>query len=799
MRCLTFMPTRSLAGFLTGLLLILGLAASPFHAGGAQAQVPGLGGGKPAPQKIVVPGDLTQAQVDKLLSRLNDTQVRDLLRERLNIVAKNNAAKKKDGFFATLEKNVNKFQTRVPEMVQGLAKVPDVFAQNVTKLAGDRGTFPLLWLIIQSLGCFLIGYLAELCFRPLFKKARRRIYETPMEASRSLRLWRAIQRALIGITFTAVFGIVSAVTFLLFFQDVEPAVILFSTYFWAIIGVRLIAVFIRFIFSPWAPALRFEDVPEEAARGIYTMMMTITLNMAIGFATARLFVRWGLGEAPTSLILLIFGLTGTGIVTWYLWRWRRVVADAIRNSAESNTGIYAFLKIQFATVWHLAMIGYIWIIMLFWSFQLIAFGEFSVVGTIALVMVIPIFLLLDRAAKRYFVYRYRPASDSDLEFEADRAEAADEGDAETIDATAVDITNPADPVAAPPQRVLSRNRYGVVVHRVIRIVMLLGVALAVLGALGVDLFASLESSVGTRIAAGVADTIIAVLMGYIIYEVMRAWFDKRMAEEEADAPQQENEEQGEGGGAAKSRLATLLPIFRGFMIVILVSVTVMLILSNLGVDIGPLLAGAGIIGVAIGFGSQTLVKDVVSGAFFLIDDAFRVGEYIETGDIKGTVEKISIRSLRLRHHRGLIHTVPYGEIKSVTNYSRDWVIMKLEFRLPYGTDIEKVRKLIKRTGQEMEADPELAKGMLAPLKSQGVTRMDDSALIFRAKFTAKPGEQFVLRRVAYQRIQDTLMANGIGFAPARVKVEIDNGGQPLTEEEKQAAAAGAAAAIPKPA
>lgn len=798
MRCLTFMPTRSLAGFLTGLLLILGLASSPFHAGGAQAQVPGLGGGKAAPQKIVVPGDLTQAQVDKLLSRLNDTQVRDLLRERLNIVAKNNEAKKKEGFFATLEKDVNKFQTRVPEMVQGLAKVPDVFAQNVTKLVGDRGTFPLVWLIIQSLGCFLIGYLAELCVRPLFKKARRRIYETPMEASRSMRLWRAIQRALIGITFTAVFGIVSAVTFLLFFQDVEPAVILFSTYFWAIIGVRLIAVVVRFIFSPWAPALRFEDVPEEAARGIYTMMMAITLNMAIGLATARLFDRWGLGEAPTSLILLIFGVTGTTIVTWYLWRWRQVVADAIRGSAESNTGIYAFLKIQFATVWHLALIGYIWIVMLFWSFQLIAFGEFSVVGTIALVMVIPTFLLLDRAAKRYFVYRYRPASDADFEFEADRADATDEDDTETIEATAVDVTDPADPMAAPPQRILSRNRYGVVVHRVIRIVLLLGVALAVLGALGVDLFASLESSVGTRIAAGVADTIVAVLMGYIVYEVMRAWFDKRMAEEEADAPQQENEEQGEGGGAAKSRLATLLPIFRGFMIVILVSVTIMLILSNLGVDIGPLLAGAGIIGVAIGFGSQTLVKDVVSGAFFLIDDAFRVGEYIETGDIKGTVEKISIRSLRLRHHRGLIHTVPYGEIKSVTNYSRDWVIMKLEFRLPYGTDIEKVRKLIKRTGQEMEADPELAKGMLAPLKSQGVTRMDDSALIFRAKFTAKPGEQFVLRRVAYQRIQDILMANGIGFAPARVKVEIDDGGRSLSEEEKQAVAAGAAA-VPKPA
>jgi small-conductance mechanosensitive channel len=219
----------------------------------------------------------------------------------------------------------------------------------------------------------------------------------------------------------------------------------------------------------------------------------------------------------------------------------------------------------------------------------------------------------------------------------------------------------------------------------------------------------------------------------------------------------------------------------------------MIILSNLGVNIGPLLAGAGIIGVAIGFGSQTLVRDIVSGAFFLIDDAFRVGEYVETGSVKGTVEKIAIRSLRLRHHRGLVHTIPYGEIRSVTNYSRDWVIMKLEFRLPYGTDIEKVRKLIKKVGQEMEADEALAKGMLAPLKSQGVTRMEDSALIFRAKFTAKPGEQFVLRREAYRRMQETLLENGIGFAPARVQVEIADSGRTLSDADKEKIAGAAAA------
>ncbi len=99
----------------------------------------------------------------------------------------------------------------------------------------------------------------------------------------------------------------------------------------------------------------------------------------------------------------------------------------------------------------------------------------------------------------------------------------------------------------------------------------------------------------------------------------------------------------------------------------------------------PLFAGAGVIGLAIGFGAQTLIKDIFSGAFFLMDDAFRGSEYIDIGSVKGTVEKISVRSMQLRHQLGTLVTVPFGEIQHLSNYSRDWVIMKLTLRLTYNT------------------------------------------------------------------------------------------------------------------
>jgi small-conductance mechanosensitive channel len=222
----------------------------------------------------------------------------------------------------------------------------------------------------------------------------------------------------------------------------------------------------------------------------------------------------------------------------------------------------------------------------------------------------------------------------------------------------------------------------------------------------------------------------------------------------------------------------------------------MIALSAVGIDIGPLLAGAGVVGIALGFGAQTLVRDVVSGIFFLIDDAFRVGEYIEAGSLKGTVESISIRSLRLRHHRGAVHTVPYGELKALTNHSRDWVIVKLEFQVTYDTDVDLVKKLIKRIGQEMLEDPELGPNLIETLKSQGINQLADHGLLVRAKFTAKPGEQFVIKRQALQRIKHAFDAAGIRFAYPTVTIHANGPTAAPDESALQAAAKMAIRAAP---
>lgn len=291
------------------------------------------------------------------------------------------------------------------------------------------------------------------------------------------------------------------------------------------------------------------------------------------------------------------------------------------------------------------------------------------------------------------------------------------------------------------------------------------------------------------------DVMVIIFIGYIVFHFFRIWIDSKIAEETVDSP--EGELGDEGGGSSASRLATLLPLFRGAILAIVVVSIVLIALMEIGINVSPLFAGAGVIGLAVGFGSQTLVRDIFSGAFFLLDDAFRKGEYIDIGDVKGTVEKISVRSFQLRHHLGALNTIPFGEIKVLTNYSRDWVIMKLPLRVTYDTDVEHVRKLIKKLGQQLLTDPVIGDNFIQPLKSQGVIEMQDSAMIIRVKFMTKPGDQWLVRKRVYQDIRELFAREGIKFAHREVTVRLAEGKDPedLSPKQKDALTGAVQAAI----
>jgi len=215
---------------------------------------------------------------------------------------------------------------------------------------------------------------------------------------------------------------------------------------------------------------------------------------------------------------------------------------------------------------------------------------------------------------------------------------------------------------------------------------------------------------------------------------------------------------------AASRLRTLMPLVRAVAGSVILVLGGLLVLSELGVNITPLIAGASVFGLAVSFGSQSLVRDVVSGVFFLAEDAFRIGEYVDCSKVKGTVEGFSVRCLKLRHQNGQLHIVPFGQVGHITNFSRDWTVVKFNLAFAPGTDVELLRKAVKKIGTDMMEEPAFKPILMQPLKMQGVVDIKDSSLIVRFKFMARPKNPSAIQRMGVRRMYEQLPKLGIRFA-----------------------------------
>ncbi|MCV9967114.1 mechanosensitive ion channel family protein [Pararhizobium sp. BT-229] len=266
-----------------------------------------------------------------------------------------------------------------------------------------------------------------------------------------------------------------------------------------------------------------------------------------------------------------------------------------------------------------------------------------------------------------------------------------------------------------------------------------------------------------RIIQGALAGAIVLLVADIIWQIAKAVINRTLDRARVTTPD-------EAHRARNARLLTLLPILRTMLAIAIGVIAVMMVLSGLGVQIGPLIAGAGIFGVAIGFGSQALVKDVISGVFYMMDDAFRVGEYIQAGSYKGTVESFSIRSVKLRHHRGPVFTVPFGSLGAIENMSRDWVIDKFNISVGYDTDINKVRKMVKGVGAALLEDEEFGPFIIETVKMKGVEQFGDYGISLSFAMMTKPGYQTMVRRRAYMMIREVFVQNGVVFASPTVQV-----------------------------
>jgi small-conductance mechanosensitive channel len=265
-------------------------------------------------------------------------------------------------------------------------------------------------------------------------------------------------------------------------------------------------------------------------------------------------------------------------------------------------------------------------------------------------------------------------------------------------------------------------------------------------------------------AMGSVSAAVWTLFGaYIVWQVVRLAIDRHLQGTGGTALPGEADDDEEITPA--TRLQTILPLMRAAFAGLIGVVALLIVLSGLGVNTAPLIAGAGVFGLAVSFGSQSLVRDVISGLFYMWDDAFRVGEYIDTGRLKGTVEHLGVRSVQLRHQNGPLHTIPYGQLGAVTNLSRDFATIKFNLRFDPRTDIELVRRATKQIGLQMqEENEELATEIMQPLKLQGIAEVVDNALVLRFKFTSRPVKPSWVQREYLKRMYTVFAEKSITFA-----------------------------------
>ena len=540
--------------------------------------------------------------------------------------------------------------------------------------------------------------------------------------------------------------------------------LLFLALLLVITAIRLVAIVAQLVLAPTLRQFRILPISCNVAQLSYRLVVWSWGYLITMLMFAVVVHRLG-AEEETIIFIKVFAATLLLVVTAVaVLYYRQRVAMMILAPATDETVVPAWGKQNFAAIWHYLALLYLAIL---WGLMLASVTDTETTTKWAFIVsffVLPIWMLADRVLQWLVKHTMLGLK---LYEEPGQVEAGDE----LADHSGGKLFD----------RVNNLARLALVGAFVLWVASLWGYSIP---------FVSDLSGV-------VFDALLIMTIAILFWRFISAWIERKIRESmPADAIQREDPDDEWGTAKAQGRAYTLLPIIRSFVGATLVVMVTLTVLSSMGVDIGPLLAGAGVVGLAVGFGAQKIVSDIFSGVFYLLDDAFRVGEYLSAGSITGTVESISLRNVMLRHHRGMLQIVPHSSLGTITNYMRGGIIEKFSLDFAYDADIDKVRKIIKKVGLEMLEDPELGKDFLRPLRSQGVSAITNSVMTIRVKFTAKPGAQFVIRREAYKRITAALKAKGIEYAHKKVIVDLP---MPLTGHEDPAQlqkitqAAGAAA------
>jgi small conductance mechanosensitive channel len=656
----------------------------------------------------------SDAEINRLIDVIEDPAEREQFLEYLRTFKAVEEQRQAENNFGSIALDAASVQMeRISDGIRALANtlsdLPEVWAWLGSQVGDSDAQDIWLEIALKLATILAAAILTRWIVRALIAKPRRLLRPTerdrfwvaiPMQLGR-LVLALVLPAAILGVTF-AVISVLQA-------REITRYVVMaiVNAYF----IVAIVVAILREIMAPHSVLVRLVQISEENAEYIIVWARRLATVGIYGYFAAQVALLLGLPVGAYQVLLRLVGLVFGGLAVVLILQVRHDIAQKIRGRHDAVSGFRTGL----AGVWHILAIVYVIALYAVWALAIEDGFQALLRATLLTILLIAMGQLLLFVATKFASRGFSLSPDVKARLPGLEARA---------------------------------NRYLPILRRFLKIVILLAMAFSVLEVWGFGTLAWLGTEAGVGLVNTVSMIVLVTLVALVVSEMFSLMVErylKRLDERRVSA----------------NRARTLLPLLRTAFRSVLVVLVVLVILSEIGVDIAPLLAGAGVIGLAIGFGAQKLVQDVITGFFILVEDSVSVGDYVEAGGHGGTVENMSIRSIQMRDVDGVVHTVPFSVVDTVKNFSKDYSYALLDIGVAYRENTDEVTEIIRSVGEEMVNDSSVKDSIIGRMEIFGVNELGDSAVIVRARFKTRPMLQWAVKREFFRRIKFAFDAKGI--------------------------------------
>lgn len=471
---------------------------------------------------------------------------------------------------------------------------------------------------------------------------------------------------------------------------------------------RIVVALIRGFLAPRAEALRI--IPASTSQAVYAHHWLSTFSLVIIYGYFVVDVARAI-RIPVAVISAFNSLLGLALVLMTLLvivQKRAFVAAILRgnlSAAHQDLSLFQNLRLWFARHWHTLAASYIVIGYLISAAGIENGFVLMLRGTILTLAIFAMMRVLFHATDHW-------------------------GSADTVSGSTVHHT---------------------ILRALLRMVIWIFALIAAAAAWGANIPAFFDTPLGQRLLGSAFSIGITVIVVALIYEGCNSAIERHL-----------NRRDSEGKALqASARVRTLLPMIRNTIFIGFSVIVALVVMSEAGFNVAPLLAGAGIFGVALGFGSQTLVKDFLTGLFIVIENTIAIGDVVKIGDHSGTVEAMSVRTLRLRDQNGALHILPFSEVTNIINMTKDFAFALVNVGVSYSSDLDHVMNTIRSVGEEMQKDPIFKRVIVEPVEVLGVENLGDSSVTISARMRTRPGKQWDVRRQFLLKLKQRFDKEGI--------------------------------------